>query len=42
MKRVNRDFGALNPNSVGTLMKEAVRRAIVAIRAQRFSFETRA
>jgi fructose-1,6-bisphosphatase/inositol monophosphatase family enzyme len=36
-----RDFGALNPNSVGTLMKEAVRRAIVAIRAQRFSFETR-
>ncbi len=38
---VTRDFGALNPNSVGTLMKEAVRRAIVAIRAQRFSFETR-
>lgn len=42
MMRVNRDFGALNPNSVGTLMKEAVRRAIVAIRAQRFTFETRA
>lgn len=39
---VNRDFGSLNPNSVGTLMKEAVRRAIVAIRAQRFSFEARA
>jgi fructose-1,6-bisphosphatase/inositol monophosphatase family enzyme len=36
-----RDFGTLNPNSVGTLMKEAVRRAIVAIRAQRFSFEAR-
>lgn len=39
---VTRDLGALNPNSVGTLMKEAVRRAIVAIRAQRFSFEVRA
>lgn len=38
---MSRDFGALNPNSVGTLMKEAVRRAIVAIRAQRFSFEAR-
>lgn len=39
---MTRDFGSLNPNSVGTLMKEAVRRAIVAIRAQRFSFEVRA
>lgn len=39
---MSRDFGALNPNSVGTLMKEAVRRAIVAIRAQRFTFEARA
>jgi fructose-1,6-bisphosphatase/inositol monophosphatase family enzyme len=38
---VNRDFGTLNPFSVGTLMKEAVRRAIVAIRAQRFTFEAR-
>lgn len=36
-----RDLGTLNPYSVGTLMKEAVRRAIVAIRAQRFTFETR-
>ena len=37
-----RDFGSLNANSVGSLMKEAVRRAIVAIRAHRFSFEARA
>lgn len=37
-----RDFGPLNANSVGTLMKEAVRRAIVAIRAHRFTFEARA
>ena len=35
------DLGSLNPYSVGTLMKEAVRRAIVAIRAQRFTFEAR-
>ncbi|NOY25935.1 MAG: hypothetical protein GXP62_08700, partial [Oligoflexia bacterium] len=33
------DFGRLNANVVGTLMKEAVRRAIVAIRARRFTFE---
>lgn len=33
-------FGALTAHAVGTLMKEAVRRAIVAIRAHRFSFET--
>jgi len=38
---VIRDLGSLNPYSVGTLMKEAVRRAIVAIRAQRFTFEAR-
>ena len=37
-----RDFGPLNANSVGTLMKEAVRRAIVAIRTHRFNFEARA
>jgi len=37
-----RDFGPLNAFSVGTLMKEAVRRAIVAIRAHRFTFEARA
>ena len=34
-------YGALNPHVVGTLMKEAVRRAMVAIRAERFSFEAR-
>jgi fructose-1,6-bisphosphatase/inositol monophosphatase family enzyme len=33
-------YGALTAHAVGTLMKEAVRRAIVAIRAHRFSFET--
>ncbi|MCB9765419.1 MAG: hypothetical protein H6739_36935 [Alphaproteobacteria bacterium] len=33
------DYGAQNPHVIGTLMKEAVRRAIVAIRAQRFTFE---
>lgn len=38
---MKRNLGGLNPYSVGTLMKEAVRRAIVAIRAQRFTFETR-
>ncbi len=38
---MKRDLGSLNPYSVGTLMKEAVRRAIVAIRAQRFTFEAR-
>lgn len=37
-----RDFGSLNANSVGTLMKEAVRRAIEAIRAHRFTFEASA
>jgi len=36
------DFGALRGHSVGTLMKEAVRRAIVAIRAHRFTFEATA
>ena len=36
------DYGPLNGHSVGTLMKEAVRRAIVAIRAHRFTFEVRA
>lgn len=36
------EFGSLTPNAVGTLMKEAVRRAIVAIRGHRFRFETRA
>ena len=34
-------FGTLNAHVVGTLMKEAVRRAIVAIRAERFTFEAR-
>ncbi|RME20168.1 MAG: hypothetical protein D6798_21035 [Deltaproteobacteria bacterium] len=33
------DFGTMNAHVVGTLMKEAVRRAIVAIRAERFTFE---
>ncbi len=33
------DFGRMNAYVVGTLMKEAVRRAIVAIRARRFTFE---
>lgn len=37
-----RDFGSLNANSLGTLMKEAVRRAIEAIRAHRFTFEASA
>jgi fructose-1,6-bisphosphatase/inositol monophosphatase family enzyme len=32
-------YGPLNAHVVGTLMKEAVRRAIVAIRGQRFTFE---
>ncbi|TNF27584.1 MAG: hypothetical protein EP329_19245 [Deltaproteobacteria bacterium] len=36
------DYGELNGHSVGTLMKEAVRRAIVAIRGQRFTFEATA
>jgi len=36
------DYGQLNGHSVGTLMKEAVRRAIVAIRGQRFTFEATA
>ena len=34
-------YGQLNAHVVGTLMKEAVRRAMVAIRAERFSFEAR-
>jgi fructose-1,6-bisphosphatase/inositol monophosphatase family enzyme len=38
---VSVDYGRLNAYSIGTLMKEAVRRAIVAIRAQRFTFEAR-
>ncbi len=33
------EFGPMNANVVGTLMKEAVRRAIVAIRGHRFTFE---
>lgn len=36
------DYGSLNGHSVGTLMKEAVRRAIVAIRGHRFTFEATA
>ncbi len=36
------NYGPLNGHSVGTLMKEAVRRAIVAIRGYRFTFEVRA
>lgn len=32
-------YGPLTPHAVGTLMKEAVRRALVAIRQQRFTFE---
>lgn len=36
------DYGDLNGHSVGTLMKEAVRRAIVAIRGERFTFEATA
>ncbi len=35
------DFGSMNAHVVGTLMKEAVRRAIVAIRAERFTFEVK-
>lgn len=38
---MSRNFGTLNAHIVGTLMKEAVRRAISIIRAQRFSFEAR-
>lgn len=34
-------YGELNAFVVGSLMKEAVRRAILAIRAQRFTFEAR-
>ncbi|MCK6503238.1 hypothetical protein L6R53_07555 [Myxococcota bacterium] len=37
--RPPRLYGPLNAHVVGTLMKEAVRRAIVAIRGQRFTFE---
>jgi len=36
---MQQSYGALNGAIVGTLMKEAIRRAIVAIRAQRFTFE---
>lgn len=39
---MTRDFGPLTAHAVGTLMKEAVRRAIVAIRGHRFSFEATA
>ncbi|MCA9514037.1 MAG: hypothetical protein KC635_03760 [Myxococcales bacterium] len=35
-------YGPLNGHSVGTLMKEAVRRAIEAIRGHRFTFEATA
>ena len=34
-------FGELTAHAVGSLMKEAVRRAMVAIRAERFSFEAK-
>lgn len=34
-------YGTINAHVVGTLMKEAVRRAMVAIRGARFSFEAR-
>ena len=33
------EFGPMNARAVGTLMKEAVRRAIIVIRAHRFNFE---
>lgn len=36
------DYGDLNGHIVGTLMKEAVRRAMVAIRGHRFTFEATA
>ena len=36
---MSRIFGGLTAHAVGSLMKEAVRRAIVAIRGERFSFE---
>src|SRR3954467_9581845 len=36
------EFGPINPHIVGIVMKETVRRAIVAIRARRFLFEARA
>lgn len=35
------DYGPLTPHGVGTLMKEAVRRAMVAIRRERFTFEAK-
>ncbi|MEM9489762.1 MAG: inositol monophosphatase family protein, partial [Myxococcota bacterium] len=38
---MSESYGVINAHVVGTLMKEAVRRAIVAIRAQRFTFEAR-
>jgi len=34
-------YGDLNQHSIGILMREAVRRAIEEIRAQRFIFESR-
>lgn len=34
-------YGELTAHAVGSLMKEAVRRAMVAIRAERFSFEAK-
>jgi fructose-1,6-bisphosphatase/inositol monophosphatase family enzyme len=36
------EFGPINPHIVGIVMKEAVRRAIAAIRARRFLFEVHA
>lgn len=39
---MTRSFGSLTSHAVGTLMKEAVRRAIVLLRAHRFSFEATA
>jgi len=35
-------YGTVNPHIIGIVMKEAVRRAILAIRAQRFIFEAQA
>lgn len=35
-------FGHINPHIVGIVMKEAVRRAIMAIRSERFVFEAKA
>lgn len=38
----DKSYGAMNPHAIGFIMKEMVRRAIEAIRAERFAFEVTA